>query len=858
MPAGLIDTYPHCTDRFDEMLADTGKPRPHWEAFAHRLEFLPDNMLEQRAGFVADAIESDGVTYNVYADPKGIRRPWELDMLPLIISSEEWSVLSAAVAQRARLLDAVLADLYGPQTLLSEGLLPPALVFGQPGFKWPCLGAVPPGGRYLHHYAVDLARSPDGNWWAIADRTQGPSGTGYALQNRIVVSQAFPDAFRNLHVQKLAGFFRSVQDGLARMAPTDGESPLCVLLTPGPYNETYFEHAFLARYLGFPLVEGQDLTVRDDTVYLKTLRGLRRVHAILRRLDDDFCDPLELRGDSALGVPGLLGAVRAGRVLIANALGSGVLESAALFGFLPSISKHLLGEPLAMPSVASWWCGEAPALEHVLENLDELVIKPAFPNMRMEAVFGHALRGEERKQLIESIKAQPHAYVGQEWVRLSQAPVWSRNIDRRAQSRSGTLRHSDVVPDGRPDGPRLTARSVGLRLFAAATPEDYVVMPGALTRVAPHSGIEVISMQRGGMSKDTWVQADSPVQRSSLLKERLGVIDLLCTGTDIPSRVGENLFWMGRHSERCESSARVLRAALTRVAGGTDESDQELSGLLLAANRIGALVEAEPGEDEHPAQVDQTLEERLLAAVSDADQPGSVADNLRSLAINANHVRERLSSDNWHVLNRLESSLRPSPVTLDQALGSLNQVMLNCISLAGFAMDDMTRDEGWRFLILGRRIERLAGLSALVSVVLQATEKDRERMLEWLLEAANSIVTYRARYRRTPELLPVMHLVVFDTANPHSVSFQVQSLKRYLQRSAQDLGHPMPPQITGLERRLARFDLTSFEAEHCEPACARLASLLKDAENTAYVLSDDVHHRFFIHTVQQSRLRSVA
>lgn len=837
MPAGLIDAYPFSADRFDEMLVGRGVPRPHWEAFARRLEMLPESTLEQRSGFVAEAIESDGVTYNVYADPKGINRPWEIDMLPLIISAEEWTSLSAAVAQRAELLDAVLADLYGPQHLIVEGLLPPALVFGQRGFKWPCQGATPPGGRYLHMYAVDLARSPDGNWWVMADRTQGPSGTGYALQNRIVVSQAFPDAFRNLHVQKLSGFFRSFQDGLARMAPTDGDSPLCVLLTPGPYNETYFEHAFLARYLGFPLVEGQDLTVRKDTVYLKTLRGLRRVHAILRRLDDDFCDPLELRADSALGVAGLLGAVRAGRVLMANALGSGVLESAALFGFLPDIAQRLLGKPLAMPSVATWWCGEAPALEHVLENLDELVIKPAFASMRMEAVFGHQLKGDERRQLIASIKAQPHAYVAQEWVRLSQAPVWTGNAAQR-----------------------LTPRSVGLRLFATATPDGYVVMPGALTRVAPSSGIEVISMQRGGMSKDTWVQTDGPVQRSTLIKERLGVIDLLCTGTDIPSRVGENLFWMGRHSERVESSTRILRAALTRVSGGPDEIDEELLGLLHAARRIGALSDASEDEDDptDEAHEEPSVEARLLSAVSDLAQPGSVAANLRALAINANHVRERLSSDNWHVLNRLETALKPPPVTLDQALGALDQVMLSCISLAGFAMDDMTRDEGWRFLILGRRIERLAGMSTLVSEVLQTDERERERMLEWLLEAANSIVTYRARYRRTPELLPVMHLLVFDPSNPHSVIFQVRSLKRYLARSAQDLGHPMPPQIAGLERRLGRFDMTAFEAEHCDEACARLASLLADAEETAYVLSDDVHHRFFIHTVQQSRLRSVA
>lgn len=828
MPAGLINAYPFADNRFDEMLAEPGKPRAHWQAFAQRIEGLPSQSMRQRASFVADAIASDGVTYNVYADPEGMRRPWELDMLPLVISAKEWSTLAAAVSQRAHLLDRVLADIYGPQKLIAEGMLPPALVFGQHGYKWPCHGIQPAGGRFLHFYAVDLARAPDGGWWVIADRTQGPSGAGYALQNRIVVSQAFPDAFRNLRVQKLASFFRSLQDGLSRMAPTDGESPLCVLLTPGPYNETYFEHAFLARYLGFPLVEGQDLTVRDDTVYLKTLRGLRRVHAILRRLDDDFCDPLELRADSALGIPGLLGAVRAGRVLMANGLGSGVLESAALFGFLPRICERLLGEPLAIPSVASWWCGENTAMEQVLANIDNLVIKPAYPDMSREPVFGHTLKGEALQNMVDSIVAQPHAYVGQEWVRLSQAPVWSQSGD-----------HEQLLP-----------RSVGLRMFAAATPDGgYMVMPGALTRVAPDAGVEVISMQRGGLSKDTWIQSEGPVPRETLIKKRLGMIDLMTAGAEVPSRVGENLFWMGRHSERCEASARLLRTVLTRVATGHEEIDGELAGLLAAAEQLGVLP---------PTAGDADLEERLLAAVSDYKHPDSIAANLRALGFNINHVRERLSSDNWHVLNRLENALKPAPATLDQALGALDRVMLDCISLAGFAMDDMTRDEAWRFLILGRRIERLAALSTLIRSVLETPAHDRERMLEWLLDACNSIVTYRARYRRAPELLPVIHLVVFDTSNPHSVAFQSQALKRYLTLASQELGHTVPPHIGELERRLTRFDLTAFEADECDPACARLSSLLGDAWDTAQALSDDVHNRFFIHTVNRSRLRNVA
>ena len=439
-----------------------------------------------RSRFVQEAIASDGVTYNVYADPKGASRPWELDLLPLILPADEWRAIAAAVAQRARLLDAVLADLYGPQQLLAEGLIPPALVFGQRSFLWPAQGIAPPGGVFMHVYAADLARSPDGRWWVLADRTRGPSGAGYALQNRMTLSRAFPDAFRELQVEQLAPFFRELQDSLYRLSPTRGEAPLAVLLTPGPFNETYFEHSFLARYLGFPLVEGQDLIVRGDCVYLKTLRGLRRVHAILRRLDDDFCDPVELRADSALGIPGLLHVIRAGNVLIANALGSAVLETGAFAGFYPALSERLFGEKLAMPSIATWWCGEAPALEYVVSHLDELVIKPAYPSMQMEPVFGHTLDA-----------------AGARAPRRSHEPPAPRV--RRA-GMGAPLARADV-------GRTRTAASCrgprALRVFAVATPNGYTVMPGALTRVAPHEG-DVVSMQSGGSSKDTWVLAGRP------------------------------------------------------------------------------------------------------------------------------------------------------------------------------------------------------------------------------------------------------------------------------------------------------------------------------------------------------------
>ncbi|OAN88514.1 molybdopterin oxidoreductase [Marinobacter sp. EhC06] len=820
----ILRQYHPVPDRFDELGSMGSGPKSHWRPLLQQLNLESVDSLNIRAQAVSNAIAEDGVTYNVYEDPRGDSRPWEVDLLPLILGADEWQWLSKAVAQRAELLDSVLADLYGEQSLLKEGLMPPALVYGQAGFQWPCQGIEPADGRFLHLYAVDLARAPDGGWWVMADRTQAPSGAGYALQNRLVISRAFPAPFHNLPVTNLSEFFQGFQNSLAGMSPAGTESPLCVLLTPGRFNETYFEHVFLARYLGLPLVEGQDLTVRDDTVYLKTLQGLRRVHAIYRRLDDGFCDPLELRADSVLGIPGLLGAVRAGKVLMANALGSGVLESAALFGFLPEISKKLLGSPLAMPSVASWWCGEKPALDYVIEHLDELVIKPAFASMRMEPVFGYQVRGAERDALIKKMHAHPHAFVGQELVHLSQAPVWK----------------------GERDQP-LATRSIGLRLFAAATPSGWRVMPGGLTRVAMDEGVEVISMQRGGLSKDTWVQARYTAPSKSLIKKRLQVSDLLDGERDTPSRVGENLFWMGRHSERAEATARLLRAAFNRLSGHDQASEEALLGLQQAAEQFGTL--PEPEEDAVP----EPLPGMLLRAVSDLKFPGSIASILQALLFNASQVRDRLSSDNWHTLNRVGKPLSPAPTTPDQSIRALNLVLLDCISLAGFAMDDITRDASWVFLVIGRRLERLANLCTLICVPLFSDRFSRHAMLEWLLEVANSEVTYRTRYRRTPELLGVVHTLVIDASNPHSVMFQLRQLQKDLPEMGRKTGQLFPPDLNESLQRLQALDLHPFERKRPDKACEALAELLCDIRSEVYRVSDEIQRQCFIHTRYSDR-----
>ncbi len=836
MARTLLAIYPQSTRRYDEMLQAGGDVRPHWRQFFDHLDAASPEEMRERIEFVDRRIQENGVTYNVYADPNGADRPWALDPLPLIIPPDEWAAVSAAVAQRARLFDAMLADLYGEQTLLAEGLLPPALIYGQHGYLWPCRGVKPPGGVWLHHYAVDLARSPDGRWWVIADRTQAPSGAGYALENRLVISRVFPEMFRDLHVQHLADFFRDQLDGLAALAPVEGdEAPHIVLLTPGPYNETYFEHAYLARYLGFPLVEGQDLTVRGDTVYLKTLRGLKRVHVILRRQDDDYCDPLELRGDSALGIPGLLNVARAGRVVIANALGSGLLGSGAIMGFLPAICERLLGEPLAMPSVATWWCGEKPALDYVREHFDDLVIKPAYPTQRLDPVFGAELEGTGREELLARIAARPHAYVAQEMINLAQAPTWSRAHERR-----------------------LIARPVGLRAYAVVNADGgYSVMPGGLARVATGASTRIISMQRGGASKDTWVLTDGPVSEFTLLKPSIGVRDLVRGGANLTSRVVENLFWLGRYAERFDDSARMLRVALSRLVEAGGQKTPAVASAIELAERLDIV----PVPEEDAPDLEGDGEHALLEAIYDPAQPGSLAGSIRSLMWSATHVRERLSLDHWHSLNRLQreqAAAQKKHPSMTEAIAFLDRVLGVASSLNGFAMDNMTRDDGWRFLIVGRRLERLAFLARAISHFLRMDSARGPGCLEWLLELADSIITYRSRYSRLPELLPVVDLLVFDDSNPHGVMFQAGVLGNYLERMARDLGAERGEHLQAATAALRAFPLERFENlpfVECRrgSACDDLASRLDDLVAAAGELSDWLGMRYFTHVGDISR-----
>ena len=858
----LLANYQAAPACFDEMLDASNQPRAHWRTMLDSLTGEAPDMMRQRLEAVQRQVRENGVTYNVYADAKGLQRPWDLNVLPLILPHDEWADIESAVIQRATLLNRILGDVYGEQTLLQEGLLPPALIHGHAGFLRPCHGMRHPDGVALHFYALDLARAPNGRWWVVADRTQAPSGAGYALENRAIMARTFPDLLRDLKVQPLAGFFSTMRDSLAGWGRwcaahgndstplRDSELPLIVLLTPGPYNETYYEQTYLARYLGLPLVEGSDLTVRNGIVWLKTLSGMQRVHVILRRVDDDFCDPLELRTDSALGVAGLTEAARRGNVLIANSLGSNLLESGALLGFLPALCERLLGEPLQMPSVATWWCGEPAALEEVIDKLDQLVIKPSFPQLRQFPVFGHDLKGDARVAFIHKLRANPNNYVAQELVRLSQAPVWK---------------------PGPPSG--LSARAIGLRVYACATPNGYVVMPGGLTRVATGPDARVITMQRGGSSKDTWVQASAQVDAHSPLKRTTTSRDLIRDDTHLSSRVAENLFWFGRHTERCDNIARLLRVALNVLfnvepVGRGDEWPTVVALCawfhliepeeLVPEQRQGLSQGQTQGQGQSQASQpgvivsDAQIESVLLLAVVSPDVPG-LARQQQQLYRTASQLRERFSVDNWCALNRMVQREADTDHRLSQseAMTLLDDAAASLMTLAGFALDGMTRDLGWRFLSLGRRLERLQFQSM---VVQRALNMDANGSLDWLLELSDSIVTYRTRYRAQPEWLPVLDLLLLDGSNPRSILFQLDGIVQSLQKIARTYGPCGEEQLAPLKDELLALapDTDLYGGN------ARLIDLLSRIQVASEAMSERISVQFFSYTGNQPSRQQAA
>ncbi len=797
----------------------TPGPTPVWASFFRNLGEGGFSDLDRRTANLHRQVRDNGVTYNVYADTTGTQRPWSLDLFPLIIAPEEWQRVEAGVLQRARLLERVLEDVYGPQRLLAANLLPPALVHGHPGYLRTLHGVAPPGGRRLMITAFDLARDPQGQWWVVSQRTQAPSGLGYLMENRLITSRLFPQAFGAMRVQRLAATYSALVESLRALSPGGGEAPRIVLLTPGPYNETYFEHAFLARYLGLTLAEGSDLTVRDERLFLKTLGGLEPVHGVLKRLDDEFLDPLELRPDSRLGVPGLLQAIRAGNVLMANMPGSAFLESPALLGFLPALSRQLLGQELQLPSLPTWWCGERAAMQAAHPLLHRSVIKPTYTTPGSGAVLGRSLTRRELQEWARKIERAPDEHTVQAWMPLSQMPTWK--------------------------GQRIATRSLMLRVFALPDgPRGWRVLPGGLTRLAGASA-DIASMQRGGSSADSWVLTRGEIDRTTLLPQD-GPTGAVLRQRAVTSRAGENLFWLGRYTERTENSARLARLALESLSG-EDQSSRPLLEWLSQLAADNALV---PAQAPPATRSRRVFERALLTALGDTSEAASVGFNLSALRGAASAVRERLSVEQWNLIVRAEHEFLGackhgeghtgcSPM---EALRVLEQLSAHTAAMTGAQTDRMTRDNGWRLLSIGRHLERLTFLASALSLGFETGAVRDEAGFDAILALFDSGITFRGLYQKRHHIPALVDLLVLDRDNPRSLGWVLQTLRGRLARlegKAHGDDEPLEPYLPDPEGWTLE-QLSERGNDH-----QALRALLQQCVDAAHQLSDDLGTRYF-------------
>ncbi len=867
-PGGTgLPAYSPVPGRTDEYLGPDGLVRTRWKQVAAELAGLGPSGLLARRTELARLLRNEGATYNVNQDHVSRRQAWALDPCPLVVDGAEWTGLESAVSQRVALLDLVLSDIYGERRLVGDGRIPAQLVLGNPAFLRACADMPAPGAHRLFLTAVDVVRDRDGHFRAVGDRAEAPSGLGYALVNRTILSRVLPNLHRESGVERLAGFFRSIRAGVAATAPEGVDEPRVVILTPGPLSETYFEHAYLASYLGYALVEGRDLVVNNNRVWLRSLAGFDPVDVVIRRVDDTWCDPVELRADSLLGVPGLLEVARRGRVTVINPVGSGVIEHPAITALLEPLAPVLLGEDLALRGPETWWCGEPAAQSHVLAHLDGLVVQAIRPSPARRPIVGSSLTADELAGLRDQIRARPWEWVGQELIEPSTTPTVT---DSGSLEPRPTVLRTFVVagPSGADDGPH------GLR-----------VLPGGLTRVGAAPTSLIISNHNDGTSKDTWVASTEPaLQQSTWLRSARTTIRppvVPDVATPLPGRVAAQLFVLGRTAEHAELVIRLIRTVLARLdqplgvgVDGGAESLQVLLAALGTASGFDAVSEPEgegsgivapreesrtvPGQPSNGSDSDVPTDRRALSLLLDAGVDGSLVSSLALLVDAAYSVREQLSSDTWQLVGDVEEELarlrnRP-PTQLVGVQSSLQRLLQALLALAGLSAENMERDAAWLFLDAGRRLERAQSLVRLLRAVLvhQRAGVVEDLLLESLLKTSESLIIFRRRSGPTMRVAGAVDLLVYDAANPRSVMYQLDRLVDQLadlpKRSpAQRLGHgeQLVLEITTMLRltdatRLASVDPDSRQRPELDTVLGRVDELLGE-------LLDSLRRTYFSH-----------
>ncbi|MCJ2081076.1 circularly permuted type 2 ATP-grasp protein [Methylobacterium sp. J-090] len=793
----------------DAFMDEAGTPQAAWTRVLDRLGDLTEVDIAARFVSAVRHIRDTGISYRIYGDKRD--HAWPLGSLPFVVEAADWKDLSAGIVERAELMEAILADIYGPGRLVADGLLPAAVVAGSPEFMRPVAGIAPPGGRFLKLYAADVTRGPDGRWQVLADRTQSPSGPGYALENRMVLTRAFPDLYTDLHVERLAPFFQAFRQGLALGAQRS--DPRICLLTSGPFSSTYVEQAVLARYLGLLLVEGDDLVMQDGALHVRTVSGLKRADVLWRRIDSDYVDPLELNPASRLGVPGLIDGLRNASLVVGNMPGSGILESGALAAYLPGIARRFLGAEPRLSGPRTWWCGDPDSLAHVRDNLDALTLRPvATPpkGMARDAIMGPLAFGADRERVVAALRDRPFDYVAQERAPLATTPGWDRT--------GGTL--------------RLVPRPFALRVFAALTPDGWRVMPGGFCRISERADIDPIEMRAGIKAADVWIMSDGPVESGPLIQPAAQKVRRIAG--HLPSRAADNLFWFGRYVERAEAVIRLVIAHLGSVGAAviTDLPGDANSPTSL---RIRALL------DEWGAISAPDLPTAALAreALSGREVYGSALSHGLSARSNAAILRERLSGEAWRVLADLKDILdigTERPYSEAELVGLAERALGLIAALAGLAQENMNRTAGWHFVDLGRRIERVINTCAFATRFAgdAATAEDFGVMLS----LCDSHIAFGARYMQGAALDPVRDMVLLDPFNPRSVAFQVEAIERHLASLPILRVDGLPEPHQRLAAKLAAEFATGEASEFDGAALARL-------ENEFERLADAIATRYF-------------
>jgi uncharacterized circularly permuted ATP-grasp superfamily protein/uncharacterized alpha-E superfamily protein len=765
----LLQNYIPDIGTYNEVLTDDHSIQASWQTFFSSLLKIGPAEIQNRNSDILRLMKENGVAYNIYNDPSGQSRPWELDSIPKIISAKEWENINAGLIQRAALFDLVLKDIYGPQTLIREGIIPQELIYLHPGFIRSCVNVKLPGTQHLILYAADMARGHDGRWWVISDRTQAPSGAGYALENRHAMSTVLPELFNNLQVKRLSPYFDALQNALAAIAPHKTDNPRVVILTPGPDNETYFEHAYLAAYLGLTLVQGNDLIVKDNFVWLKTIEGLEKIDVILRRLDDNYCDPLELKSSSLLGVAGLMQVVRKGNAAIANPLGSSIVENAGLVPFLPAIAQHFFGQDLIMPSIATWWCGQPKELQYVIDHLHTLVIRRIFRNEEgtRSTIDGASLTTDETAELIVKIKANPHLYTGQEKINFSSNPSWI----------NGEVRPCNSL----------------FRSFLVSHNNSYVAMPGGLTRTSSAEDSFIISNQLGGISKDTWILAPEDESEQPLtLQLKADNAQHPAYKRSLPSHTAENLFWVGRYTERVIYNARLQRTVMQRILQTNqplnidDNTAEDLLLQILTQCTYTYPGFCENDDEEKRRKIYDEPWKELTDVLYNEKRNGSLSNNLLQLKNAVYSVRNFWAVDTWRVLlqmeeewNKAKQAAAPDHLKMISTIDSLNTSMF---AFLGMNRESVRREQGWNILDLGRKLEQALYIITLLQNTFQKKQEasTEHELLEFVLTATQSLITYRYTYQDHLQLPLTLELLMLDMNYPKSLAYLVHKIKRYV------------------------------------------------------------------------------